>query len=99
MVSRFHRNVAIGICLAGWAVGLPIYMFGGSGDDALPFELTMEAKSNVNRLGRLGGTSALVYQQFGDWLSSLFHGWRLGLTIGVLASLFALAWYQLAPRR
>ncbi len=97
--APLHRNIALAILAAGWAVGLPIFMFAGSGEESLPFELTSDSRINANRLGRLGGRSALFYQQLGDWLGGLFHGWRLGLTIGVLASLLALAWYLLAPPR
>ena len=81
---------------AGWAVGIPIYLFGGN-PESLPFELTSDDKVNVNRLGRLGGTQALFFEQLGEWLSSLFHGWRLGITIAVLATLLGLAIYLLAP--
>ena len=95
--APLHRNIAFAIFAAGWAVGLPIYMFGAGDEASLPFELTSDAKINNARLERLAGKSALFYQQLGDWLASLFHGWRLGLTIGVLATLLALLWYLLAP--
>jgi hypothetical protein len=92
-----HRNIALAIFAAGWLAGLPILMFGAGDDAALPFELTMDAKVNLGRLERLGGRSALFYEQLGETLGAFFHGWRLGLTIGVLGSLLALAWYLLAP--
>ncbi len=95
--APLHRNIALAIAAAGWAIGLPIFMFAGEGSESLPFELTMDARVNVNRLERLGGKSALFYEQLGEWLNGIFHGWRLGLTIGVLGSLLALAWYLLAP--
>lgn len=95
--APLHRNIAIAILAAGWLVGLPILIFAPDDDAALPFELTMETRVNIARLERLGGKSALFYEQLRETLSALFHGWRLGLTIAVLASLLALAWYLLAP--
>ncbi len=94
-VSR--RDVALSLAAISWAVGLPILAFARDGEEMLPFELTMDSRINDQRLQRLGGKSALVYQQLGDWLHGMFHGWRLGVTIGVLGSLVALAWYLLAP--
>jgi hypothetical protein len=94
--APLHRNIALAFLAAGWLVGIPILMF--AGDDAdLPFELTMDTKVNIGRLERLGGRSALFYEQLRETITALFHGWRLGLTIGVLGSLLALAWYLAAP--
>jgi hypothetical protein len=95
MTDRAHRNFAAGLCIAGWLVGLPIYMFAGSGAESLPYELTYDNKVNIDRLERLGGKSAFFYQQLGEFLSSFFRGSTLGLTIGVLATLLALAWYAM----
>jgi len=96
--ARLHRNIAIAIVVAGWAVAIPICLFSGEDEKPLPFELTYDSRININRLERLGGKSALFYQQLGEWLGSLWHGWRLGITIAVLSSAVALAWYLLAPR-
>ena len=95
--APLHRNIAVAILAAGWVAGIPILMFGAGDDADLPFELTMETKVNIGRLGRLGGRSALFYEQLRETLNAFFHGWRLGLTIGVLGSMLALAWYLLAP--
>ncbi|HUJ28628.1 MAG TPA: hypothetical protein VLW85_21545, partial [Myxococcales bacterium] len=80
--APLHRNIALAVLAAGWLVGIPILMFGASDDAALPFELTMDSRINDNRLERLGGKSALVYEHLGETLGACFHGWRLGLTIG-----------------
>jgi len=53
----------------------------------------------VYRLQQLGGKFAVMYQEMNDFLASLWHGSRLGLTIGVLSSLLALGWFLLAPRK
>jgi hypothetical protein len=95
--APLHRNVALALLAAGWLVGIAILMFAPGDDANLPFELTMETKVNIGRLERLGGRSALFYEQLRETINSLFHGWRLGLTIGALGSLLALAWYLAAP--
>lgn len=98
MPARRHLFVAIGIFVAGWLAATAIY-FSAAADDQLPFELTYDSKTQLRRLEQLGGKSELVYQQIDDFLSSLWHGPQLGITIGVLCSLLALAWFCFAPRR
>jgi hypothetical protein len=96
--ARRHLLVSTAILVMGWAVGVAIYLSAGA-DEQLPFELTYDSKRSVYRLEQLGGKSALFYQEIDDFLASLWHGSRLGLTIGVLASLLALAWFAFAPRK
>jgi hypothetical protein len=47
----------------------------------------------VYQLERLGGKSAVFYQELSDGFSSLWHGSRLGITIGVISCLVALVYY------
>jgi hypothetical protein len=94
---RKHLFVAIAILVAGWAVGIAIYLLAAP-EEALPFELTYDSKRSLYRLEQLGGKSAVLYQQIDDFLSSLWHAPRLGITIGVSASLLALAWFLVARR-
>ena len=98
MPARRHLFVSAAIFVAGWTVGLAIYL-SALDDDQLPFELTDASKLYIYRLERLGGKFAVMYQEMNDFLASLWHGSRLGLTIGVLSSLLALGWFLLAPRR
>jgi hypothetical protein len=98
MPARRHLYVSIAILAAGWSVGLAIYL-SALDDEQLPFELTDASKLYVYRLEQLGGKFAVIYQEMNDFLASLWHGSRLGLTIGVLSSLLALGWFLLAPRR
>ena len=92
-----HLLISTAIFAFGWAVGLAMYL-SAIADEQLPFELTDDSKLYIYKLQQLGGKSALVYQQINDFLASLWHGPRLGLTIGVLSSLLALCWFLLAPR-
>jgi hypothetical protein len=95
--DRGRPVVSIAILLAGWAVGITIYL-SAAGDEQLPFELTDASKLYVDRLEKLGGKSALIYQEINDFVGSLWHGPRLGITVGVLSSLLALGWFLFAPR-
>ena len=98
MPARGHLFASLAILSAGWVVGLAIYL-SAAVDDQLPFELTDDSKLYVRRLEELGGKSAVLYQEIDDFLASLWHGPRLGLTIGVLSSIVALCWFLLAPRK
>ena len=91
------RFVPLLILATGWAIGLIVWFSVPAGEE-LPFELTGDAKLNVYRLEKIGGKSALIYEDLNQFLASLWHPPRLGLTIGVASSLLALAWYLWAPR-
>jgi hypothetical protein len=97
MPARGHLFVPVAIAAIGWAVGSAIFL-SPPADEQLPFELTADSKLYQRRLEQLGGKSALVYQQLNEFLASLFHGSRLGLTIGVLSTIVALVWFAVARR-
>jgi hypothetical protein len=96
--------IAVAIVAVGWGIGIAIYLTAAD-PDSLPFEMTTGDRRFVNQLERLGGKSAVFYSELSDAFSSLWHGPRLGITIGVLGSLVALVYYLSAtgkwppPRR
>jgi hypothetical protein len=90
--------IALAILAVGWGIGISVYLTGAD-DDSLPFELTSDSKRYVYQLERLGGKSAVFYSELYDGLSSLWHGSRLGITIGVLSCLVALVYYRSATRK
>jgi hypothetical protein len=100
MPAPFRRQLYITLAIlgVGWGIGIPIYLRGAS-DEELPYELTDAAKLNVSRLERLGGKSAVFYQQLGDSLASLFQGWRLGITIAVVSCVVALVYFIVSTRK
>jgi hypothetical protein len=89
--------IALAILAVGWGIGIPIYLMGAD-EDSLPFELTTGSRRYVNQLERLGGKSAVFFQEVSDAFSSLWHGSRLGITIGVLSCLVALVYYWSATQ-
>ena len=96
--------IALAILAVGWGIGIPVYLT-GTDEDALPFEMTTDSRRYVYQLERLGGKSAVFYQELYDGFASLWHGSRLGITIGVISCLVALVYYRSAtpkgsrPRR
>jgi len=96
--------VALAILAVGWGIGIAIYLTAAD-PDSLPFEMTTGDRRYVNQLERLGGKSAVFYSELSDAFASLWQGPRLGITIGVLATVVALVYYLSAtgkwppPRR
>ncbi|HEX4384027.1 MAG TPA: hypothetical protein VH083_13805 [Myxococcales bacterium] len=88
-----RHYIAIAVILAvGWGLSAWLYVHGAA-EDALPMELTNDAKLNVGRLERLAGHSAVIYEQINENLKSLFHGSNLGITLFVVTSVIALIYY------
>jgi hypothetical protein len=96
--SRRHLYVTLGILAAGLAVAVPVYLRGAA-DESLPFELTADGKRYSYDVERLSGKQGVIFQQLGDAISSALHGWRLGITIGVLACIVALTYFLVATRK
>jgi hypothetical protein len=93
--ARRHLIAIAVILVAGWGAAAAIYV-NAAADSALPMELTDDAKLNIGRLERLSGKSAVIYEQLGSALGSLWHGANLGITIFVLTSLVALLYFYRA---
>ena len=89
--------IALAILAVGWGIGISDNLTTAD-EDSLPFELTTGSRHYVNQLERLGGKSAVFYQELSDGFSSLWHGSRLGITIGVLSCLVALVYYRTAAK-
>ena len=100
MISRHRRHLLVIalILAAGWGAALPLYLHGAV-DESLPMELTEDTKLNDYRLERLAGKSGVYYHQLHDSFASLWRGPNLGITVFVLTSLVALAYYLIVSRR
>jgi hypothetical protein len=97
--SRRPLYITLAILAVGWAIGIPIYLARSAEEESLPFELTEDGKKYIYNLERLGGRSAVFYEQLGDALSSAFHGWRLGITICLISCVVALIYFIRATRK
>jgi hypothetical protein len=96
MSARRHLVVAMAILAVGWGIGLRIYL-AGADDQTLPFELTADSRQYMNQVERLGGKSAVIYQELLALVQAWTHGWRLGITVAAISSVLALAWLWFAP--
>jgi hypothetical protein len=56
------------------------------------------SKTYVRQLERFGGKASVLFDEINRFLASLWHGKRLGLTIGALGVAGALALFLLARR-
>lgn len=100
MISRRRRHLLVIalILAAGWGAAIPLYLHGAL-EEPLPMELTEDTKLNDYRLERLAGKSGVYYHQLYEGLASLWHGPNLGITVFVLTSLVALAYFLAVSRR
>ena len=90
---------ALFIVVAGLSCGVTIYLLGDEpeatayvivGDTAYPVDPTT-SKTYVRQLERFGGKTAVLFDDFNRWFTALWQGKRLGITIGALSVLAALA--------
>jgi hypothetical protein len=67
------------------------------GDTAYAYD-PATSRTYVRQLERFGGKASVLFDDINRFLASLWHGKRLGLTIGVLGIVGALALFLLARR-
>ena len=75
------------ILLAGF-VAAPVILFTAKSDEPRGI-LGIDIRTNRERsqLERMGGKSYVLFKDLDDWFDSLWHGRRLGWTIGVMSAL------------
>ena len=67
------------------------------GDTAYPVD-PATSKTYVRQLERFGGKASVLFDEINRWFASLWHGKRLGVTIGTLGVAGALALFLIARR-
>jgi hypothetical protein len=95
-LSRNTRRWLVAGIIAGigWVVAVPIIVRAPPPEDD-PLAEYKASKKYEASVERIGGKSAVLGSELNDALASLFHGARLGYTIGVAALVVAaisLAW-------
>jgi hypothetical protein len=78
--SRLVRRTGLALAAAGLVAGAIVYVSASSGADADPVAQARE----MRELERLGGTASVQTVKFDQWMASLWHGQRLGLTLALL---------------
>jgi hypothetical protein len=90
---------ALAVLALGFAAALAIYAFG---EDAPPASSTYvivdgeahavsprSTKRYTSQLERFGGKQAVLFDEFLDWVGSLWRGRRLAYTVAVLSAILA----------
>jgi len=94
------------VLVAGLAAGVTIYFLADEaeasayvviGDTAYAVD-PARSKAYVRQLERFGGKASVLFDDINRFLASLWHGKRLGLTVGALGVVGALALFLLARR-
>lgn len=103
--ARLYR-AALAVLAFGFAVGALLYAaldevpeaaVGYVVVDGISYPITpAQSKIYQRDLERFGGKSSVLFDEFGRWFAGLWEGPRLGLTIGWLGGIVALALFLFA---
>ena len=77
---RFVQRLGLALIAAGLVAGAAVY-FRAAAD---PEADAMARQREMREVARLGGTATVQTVKFNLWLASLWHGERLGWTLGLL---------------
>ena len=97
---------ALLVLVAGLAAGATVYFVADEADPSAyvvigdtPYAVDpATSKTYVRQLERFGGKASVLFDDINRFLASLWHGKRLGLTIGALGVAGALALCLIARR-
>ncbi len=92
-----HKRVfysGVFILVAGLIAGVLIYVFS---TDEPTIEIA-NRQAYEFQIERIGGKAEVYVVRFNEWLSSLWHGKQLGITLGLLAIVIALVCFWAADQ-
>ena len=75
------------VLIVGTLAAVSIYFTARSHDSAAILGVDIRTNRDRLQLERMGGKSYVALKDFDDWFASLWHGRRLGYTVGVLCLL------------
>jgi len=78
--ARLVRRAGLAVAVVGLLLAAAAWVHAGP-DDEID---AVEHRREMQQLERLGGTASVRAAEFDQWLSSLWHGRRLALTLAVL---------------
>ena len=92
MKSRLYFCSAV-VLLLGLASAFLVYVFAPEAPETgqVFYDSPQLSKKYVRELERFGGKQAVVFDDIGRWLDERFSGKALGVTIGWLSAIVALA--------
>jgi hypothetical protein len=86
------------ILASGWTAAVVFFVTAAPQAADNPLEEYLQSKRHAASVQRIGGKAAVFAGQLDDWVSALFHGRALAVTVAVLTVLVALV-YRAAARR
>jgi len=78
--ARLVQRAGLAIFLVGLALAAVAWLHAGPDDEVD----AVEHQREMQQLERLGGRASVQTAEFDQWLSSLWHGRRLAVTLAVL---------------
>jgi hypothetical protein len=96
-LGRCYAVTAV-VWVGGWLVSLLIYCLAAP-VEADPLSDYKHSKTYLYNVQKFAGGAAVFGNEVSDWFSSLWKGPTLGLTLGVLTAVIALAYFVLTSRR
>lgn len=95
--SARWRRAAVVVLLIGGAASAGLYLSARHEVELAEFGSgSVAEKRELNQLERLNGKGGVMMFRFQQWFESLWHGERLGLTLGALSLLLAALCWHLA---
>ena len=85
MTAKHIRTSGKIALFAGLLTAGTIYVTAGSDERAKIIGIDTPTKRDRLQLERMGGKNYVVFKELDDWFFSLWHGRRLGYTIGVMS--------------
>ena len=89
-IPRLVQRLGLGLVAAGVIAGAAVYAASASDPDADAIAQQRE----MREVARLGGTATVQTVKFNLWVSSLWHGERLGWTLAVLGFVMGGAFWR-----
>jgi hypothetical protein len=89
LTGKHIRLIGMVILLAGLLSAVIVYFAAPPPPEEHPGILGVDIRTKRDRLQleRMGGSNYVLMQDFDAWFASLWHGRRLGCTLGVLSVL------------
>jgi hypothetical protein len=80
-----RREIAAGILLAGFAIGLVVYVTAATPTESVLGDPLHESKEYVREMETYGGTANVLASELREWVVGLWHGKALGVTLFCLS--------------
>ncbi len=87
MTPRHIRIIGVIVLIAGLGSAAAIYFTAQPADRQAILGVDIRTNRQRSQIERLGGRSSVMFSDLNAWLASLWHGPRLGGTVGVLSVL------------